>query len=127
MEHKRLKELRKSLHLNQVDFAKKLGIKNSALSKIEKGINALTEQNIFLICSSYGVNENWLRTGKGQMFNSEDIPGAKDLMDTYRELIDYNRKLVRDHAHYLRDSQKETGETAKTLPEKGEGIAKKNA
>jgi transcriptional regulator with XRE-family HTH domain len=101
----RIRELRKSLNLRQAEFAKKIGLSDSAMSRIETGENALTEQNIFLICSSYGVNEEWLRHGKGLMFDNNAIPGAKDLMDTYKELLDINRKLVLDHAHYLLDSQ----------------------
>ena len=122
----RVKELRKSLKLNQAVFAEKLGIKNSALSRIETGENALTEQNIFLICSSYGVNELWLREGKGPMFNDAAIPGAKDLIDTYKELKDINRKLVLNHAHYLLDSQKIAKKSEKPVivTEKGEKKSK---
>jgi transcriptional regulator with XRE-family HTH domain len=67
--NKRLKELRKTLKLNQRDFATKIGIAQSGYSQIETGENALTEQNIKLICFTYDVNDSWLRSGEGEMFN----------------------------------------------------------
>jgi transcriptional regulator with XRE-family HTH domain len=111
----RVKALRKHLNLTQDEFAKRIGIKYSALSKIENGENALTDQNMLLICTFFGVNDKWLREGgPGPWFNDKSIPGAKDLIDTYRELEEINRNLVLDHAHYLLNRQKadQKGETA---------------
>jgi transcriptional regulator with XRE-family HTH domain len=102
----RLKALRKHLKLTQGDFAKRIGLSDSALSRIETGDTPLTDQNMLLICTFFGVNDTWLREGRGKWFNENAIPGAKDLMDTYRELEEINRKLVLNHAHYLLDSQK---------------------
>jgi transcriptional regulator with XRE-family HTH domain len=65
----RVKTIRKTLRLSQEEFAKKLGIKGASLSLIESGKNALTDQNIKLICMVFNVNESWLRTGTGEMFN----------------------------------------------------------
>lgn len=65
----RLKELRKTLGLSQESFGSKLGVQKSAISKIEKGENGLKEQLFKLICMEFNVNEIWLRTGEGQMFN----------------------------------------------------------
>ena len=67
----RIKELRRLLGYKQFEFAKEIGIKQTALSLIETGKNALTEQNIKLICLAFCVNESWLRFGKGEMFVSD--------------------------------------------------------
>lgn len=64
----RVKELRKYLHLTQTEFSEKIGITNSALSRIESGINVLTDQNTKSIIREFGVSEIWLRTGEGEMF-----------------------------------------------------------
>ena len=61
----RIKELRKAVNLTQDEFGKRLGISNTAISKIEKGENNVSEQNIISICREFNVNENWLRTGEG--------------------------------------------------------------
>lgn len=66
--NERVKELRKYLHLTQDEFGEKLGIKKSAVSKIEKGENGVTDQMIKLMVKEFAVNENWLRTGEGEMF-----------------------------------------------------------
>lgn len=63
--NERFKEVRKVLGLTQSEFGKSLGISNTAISKIEKGENNVSESNIISICREFGVNEEWLRTGVG--------------------------------------------------------------
>ncbi len=48
-----------------------LGLKKSALSVIENGINNASEQLIKSICREYSIDENWLRTGEGDMSSLE--------------------------------------------------------
>ena len=80
----RLKELRKALKLNQTNFAKQLGITQTAYSMIENGINPLADRHIKLICSAYNVNEDWLRTGIGDMFFSS--PYEKEFTEIFSHL-----------------------------------------
>lgn len=63
--NERFKKVRKTLGLTQSEFGKSLGISNTAISKIEKGENNVSESNIISICREFGVNEEWLRTGAG--------------------------------------------------------------
>ncbi len=65
----RIKELRKNLSLSQTEFGKKLGVTNATISRIENKKRNITEQMILSICQEFNVNENWLRTGEGEMFN----------------------------------------------------------
>ena len=65
--NKRLHELRKSLEMSQEKFGEKLGVTKAGISKIESGERNLTETMIKLICTTYNVNEIWLRTGVGDM------------------------------------------------------------
>lgn len=64
----RIKALRKELNLTQEKFGERLGMKKNSISQIENGINALTEQLLVSICREFNVNEEWLRTGKGEKF-----------------------------------------------------------
>lgn len=64
----RVKELRKALGLSGEKFGEKIGLKRNSLSQIETGKNNLSEQNILAICREFNVNEEWLRTGTGEMF-----------------------------------------------------------
>ena len=70
--NERVKELRKYLGLTQDEFGEKLGIKKSAVSKIEKSENGVTDQMFKSICREFNVNEEWLRDGVGEMFVKRD-------------------------------------------------------
>lgn len=68
--YERLKYLRKEiLNLTQEEFSQKLLITRGNLASIEVGRISLTDRNIQVICTTYNVNENWLRTGEGEPFN----------------------------------------------------------
>ena len=67
-EGQRVRELRKELQLTLEKFGKPLGVGKTAISKIENGDRGLTDQMILAICREYNVDENWLRTGEGEMF-----------------------------------------------------------
>lgn len=64
----RIKKIRKELDLTQQAFADKLGVKRNTVGQWECGINPLTDQTVFSICREFNVNEEWLRTGNGEMF-----------------------------------------------------------
>ena len=64
----RVKELRKALGLSGEKFGEKIGVTRSAISDIERGRNGLSDSNILAICREFNVNEEWLRTGSGEMF-----------------------------------------------------------
>jgi transcriptional regulator with XRE-family HTH domain len=89
----RVSKLRTALGLTKSKFAEKLGLTYSAISLIESGKNALTNQNINLICLIFKVNEVWLRTGRGPMFNQE-APGEEELLVIYRKLSPGMRQAI---------------------------------
>ena len=64
----RVKELRKKLGLTLEKFGEKLGVTKQTVSRIENGVNSLTDQMFKSICREFNVNEHWLRTGEGDMF-----------------------------------------------------------
>lgn len=65
--NKRLTQIRKSLNMTMGNFGERLGVTKAAISKLEKGERNLTEQMIKAICREFEINEEWLRTGKGEM------------------------------------------------------------
>lgn len=95
----RIRELRKTLGLSQKDFAQKIGLKQNAISYMEKNGATVTEQNIKTICSQFSVNENWLRTGSGKIF-LESEKKQKEFFDIFDELSpilqDYLIKTAKD-------------------------------
>lgn len=95
--NERIKKIRNSLNISQTDFAQKLSVSRSAICKMESGENYPSEQTIKLICNEFSVNEDWLRTGNGEMFKSrtkEQEIGA--FFNETMELDDENfqKKLV---------------------------------
>ncbi|MBX9136696.1 helix-turn-helix transcriptional regulator [Clostridium sp. K12(2020)] len=66
--NKRLKILRTELDLSQAEFSNKLSIAQSTYAVLESGKTSLRDRHIKLICSTFNVNEEWLREGKGDMF-----------------------------------------------------------
>lgn len=66
----RVKELRLSLNASQESFGKRLGITGAAVSRIESGGRAVTDQMVLAICREFNVSEEWLRNGSGEMFNT---------------------------------------------------------
>jgi transcriptional regulator with XRE-family HTH domain len=76
-----IRKLRESIltgkKISQKEFAKKIGIDQTSLSRIEKGVNNPSTQTILLIELIYGVRKEWLQTGEGDIFkekpNSEKI------------------------------------------------------
>lgn len=65
--NQRIKQLRLSLGLTQQEFADKLGIKRGAIANYELGRNEPIDAVVTLICKTFDVNEQWLRTGEGKM------------------------------------------------------------
>ena len=75
--HTRLKAARKSLKMTQVNFAKEFGMSQSGYAAIEIGDRPLNDRIIKAVCTTFNINEGWLRDGKGSMFIKDD----KNLMN----------------------------------------------
>ncbi|MFR1401295.1 MAG: helix-turn-helix domain-containing protein [Faecalimonas umbilicata] len=68
---KRLKELRHVLKISQTEFGKRIGLKQSSIAGYETGSQKPLNTVIASICKEFNVNEQWLRTGNGPMFQSQ--------------------------------------------------------
>lgn len=65
----RIKYLRKNiLKLTQSEFGDRIGFKQNSIALIESKRNSLTDRTIVSICREFGVNEQWLRLGIGDIF-----------------------------------------------------------
>ena len=74
--NERLRRLRKNLDLTQQDFGAKISVKGNTVAQWESGRNEPSDAAILLICREFNVNEEWLRTGTGEMF-IEETPDEK--------------------------------------------------
>ena len=66
--NQRLKTVRTTLGFTQAGFAEHLGITQTAYSMIENGFRPLSAKYVKLLASTFGVSEEWLTQGAGQMF-----------------------------------------------------------
>jgi len=64
----RIKAVRKSASLTQVQFGEKIGVKGNTVTGYETGLRTPTDAVVKAICREFNVNETWLRTGEGEMF-----------------------------------------------------------
>lgn len=103
--NERLKQLRKELKINQTNFAKQLGITQTAYSMIENGNNPLADRYIKVICSVFNVNETWLRTGEGEMFLFS--PYQKEFTEIFSNLAPGTQRYLLLMAKELLNTQNE--------------------
>ena len=66
--NERVRYFRKEImHMNQTEFAIRLGMKQTSVSTFEKSGATVTDQTINTLCLSFNLNENWIRYGKEPM------------------------------------------------------------
>lgn len=85
--NERIRLLRKELGLNQSDFGNKIGVKQGTVSCYESGARTPLDAVVSSICREFDVNEEWLRTGEGEMFEQ---------MTEQQKLLKYTGMLLKD-------------------------------
>lgn len=69
----RIKNLRKNyLHMTLEQFGERIGVTKMTISRIENGVNAVTDHMLKSICREFNVSELWLREGEGDPFLKMD-------------------------------------------------------
>ena len=126
--NERIKFLRKEKGLTQKTLASTLGITQSGVSFLEQEGSSVSDQTIKLICTVFGVREEWLRTGEGEMYSSTELfsldrfvaeRGATELelaiVKAYFELDPAIRRTVLEHfrAHLTADPDELEAEAVK--------------
>ena len=108
----RIRLVRKTLGLNQAEFARRIGLTQTALSMIEIEKTTLTEKNIKLICTTFAIDEDWLRTGKGEMFGAIS-PYEKELLTVFCQLTFDTQEFILEMAQNLLKRQEKQEENSK--------------
>ncbi len=117
--NKNLKKLRKRLELTQQEFANCIGVKRNTVATYETGKSNPSDAAVTLICRTFNVNEDWLRTGAGGDENmfvklSEDeelamytqmlLDSTDDVVaDMIKEIIVIYEKLDNDSKQALKN------------------------
>jgi len=111
----RIKELRKKLGLNQRDFSELLSLSGGYIAGVEVNLRKVNDRLIKLIISEFGVNEDWLRFGNGEMFakNKNNEKAARivalfnDLPPHYQDVVLGTIELLRK-ANDIEQKQKKS-------------------
>ena len=96
--NERIKEVRlaQSPKMSQDAFGAKIGITGAAVSRIESGDRNVTDQVITAIVREFSVSEEWLRTGRGEMFikktESEEL--SEFFGDLLKDEPDFRHRLI---------------------------------
>lgn len=113
----RVNEVRKSLGLTLEKFGEKLGVTKTTISRIEKGVNNLTDQMTISICREYNVNYDYLMYGEGEMF--DDLPQTiVDELCVQYDLNDFDKALVEMYVSLPVGSRERIKEYMKQLVKK---------
>lgn len=103
----RIKEVRKKLKLSQVEFSERIFLSKSFYSDIEIGKKKVNDRIIFIVCKQFNVNEEWIRTGKGEMF-IDTLPDIRKerLLNIYYQLEGSLRDCLVEQSGILLKLQK---------------------
>jgi len=103
----RLIELRKNhFQMSQKEFAERLGMAQSTYAPLETG-REIRDAYVKLICQAYNVNEEWLRTGEGEMFIEKPDRELEELLSIYDGLTPSLKKFLIKQAKDLQNLQDE--------------------
>lgn len=127
----RVKQIRKEKKLTLEKFGERVGVTKQTISRIENGINSLTDQMILSICREFNVNEEWLRNGNGDMFKKpSDEVGYYveelleydghgnpfydmiiEMMKKYQDMDEKSKTVIREYFRSVRDGMNEKEES----------------
>lgn len=100
----RIRKIRRELDLTQQEFADRLGIKRGTIANYELGRNEPVDSVVSLICREFGVNEEWLRNGTGDMFNQNSEDELRALTEKYN-LSAADRTLIEKYIGLKADTR----------------------
>ncbi|MDR3249105.1 MAG: helix-turn-helix domain-containing protein [Treponema sp.] len=84
--NRRIKQVRQALRLSQVQFSRVISLSSGYLAGVEVEKRKVNERLVKLICSSFSVNEKWLKTGEDEMFVKDPEANFTKLISLFKEL-----------------------------------------
>ena len=112
----RIKQLREKLGLSQREFAEKIGKSRIGVAQWEAGKRTPDESTLKLIAKEFGVSEEWLKTGEGEVFVKKPPEFVEGLDDFLKDFLTSYLELSEEEKQYYYHEIK-----AKALKKKIEG------
>lgn len=115
---KRIIQIREQEGLSQEKFAQRLGLSRNFINQVENGKKNLSDRTISDICREFGVNEDWVRYGKGEMYKERDGSFTELLSDLDDSDDDFIKSLIKVYMGLDEDSKEALRKIAKGMAEK---------
>ena len=82
----KIKEIRKKLSLSVAKMSDKINIPQRTITAYERGERQPSIEFLAQMCINFNLNANWFLTGKGDMFNGENLSTEKIKNEVYNEI-----------------------------------------
>jgi transcriptional regulator with XRE-family HTH domain len=99
--NERIRVVRKTLKLSQAEFAKATFISTGYVAELECGHKNANDRIIRLISLTFGVSQDWLKTGNGDMFYKTPDEKLKRMISLFSELPPKFQDYVMDQVEAL--------------------------
>ena len=107
-EGERIKQIRTNAQMTQTEFAKKIGVSQPAIAKIENnGVNNVTEQMRRSICREFNIDPIWLATGDGEPTIDQSVELITILDKLLHNESDFAKNLFKIFAQYSLEDWKD--------------------
>lgn len=114
----RIKKIRKEANLTQEKFAERLGLKRNTIATYETGKSEPMDNIVLSICREFGINENWLRGGTGEMYKERDGSFSELLSDLEDSDDDFIKSLITVYMGLDENSKQALRKIASEMAEK---------
>ena len=99
--NQRIKESRIALGLSQSKFAKRIAISSSYVAEMETYKKLASERIIRLVVAEFNINDTWLRTGNGSMFDGELDVQISKMISAFKSLSPTFKAYAVNHMEEL--------------------------
>jgi DNA-binding XRE family transcriptional regulator len=82
----RVRQVRLALGMTRTAFSKAICVSPGCTAEIENGHRAANGRIVRLICLTFGASEIWLKTGKGEMFQSSPVERKERILGLFDKL-----------------------------------------
>ena len=127
----RIHAVRAQADLTMAEFAKRIGMTTSSISLFESGKATPSDRTVLSICREFGVNEQWLRTGEGEMFEqtrasvldrlSMEYDLSKEQLNVIEAFLDLDpqeRDVILKYVHNVFDRSAKSAAQSTAIPDK---------
>jgi transcriptional regulator with XRE-family HTH domain len=99
--NERVIEIRKALGYSQQQFSEIIKLSRSCEAGIEIKRRKVNDRLVKMICLTYGVSEEWLQTGKGEMFDASKDPRLERIIRNFNKMTSPLQDYVMEYIDWL--------------------------